>query len=81
VFKIRLDDIDESKRIPVSDRMGTDWQHLSKTIPLPHGTGKYKLLMRVIQNGFDTPAGGTSRVGTTSFIVDRLSFRERENTG
>jgi hypothetical protein len=81
VFKIRLDEIEESKRIPVADRMGTDWQHVSKTIQLPHGTGKYKLMLRVIQNGFDTNAGGASRVGTTSFIVDRLSFRERDITG
>lgn len=80
VFKIRLNEIEESKRIPVADRVGTDWQHVSKTIPLPHGTGKYKLLTRVIQSGFDTlTAEEISKVGTTSFIVDRLRFRETDS--
>ncbi len=80
IFRGSLADLDNNtlSRIGSNNWLGNDWQHVSKTIPITAGAGKYTLRIQLYHSGYDSfdPSASTSEEGRTLFMLDKFRLKE-----
>ena len=80
IFRGSLADLDNNtlSRTGSNNWLGNDWQHVSKTVPITAGAGKYTLRIQLYHSGYDSfdPTASTSEEGRTLFMLDKFRLKE-----